>query len=1065
MINQKVMSVGRFQIYRLKMFGLYIGLILYCLLLLLQDVRGGCETGMSTQKSLPTSDEMRITLERIGFGFVTTGDDDAYDYIYNCASNSPRVITVTHYNPTQLQEPASDTSPIPSSNLTDPTLRNVPSYVIEYSGLDFHFEMPNYSGPTMINRVLEELRKIATIRVPACCVSYSLLDPKYHWENLRILSRIVNLLDCSELDISFNPGRSKKVHKPQPDRSICLLEAQNAVAHAKYNSVCNIQFSTSKNNSLLKFLDSGIVLLREIASISVEEDEFQSSSRIAELPLQEGYTISFVWLPMQVDLDLSFLHTSPRCDLIIIRFAKAFERITLTGLEKAIARQPTLSLKAGSDVLRYLSKPCQPLIHVHTILGFDAIPSTVQLMRELPQEQTIPEPRIIATQANVFIPTYQPCSYLEYYKDLFSSEAFAQLGISVDWVYLDYRPGRDDLRQTLKFFQNLNVLSEIPVGVRDKHVVCCGDKLDNPWWSIQTPICIQLDHPQLDNEIMLYRSQRYMCFCQYIRYQIISIKGDINPSTDQVLACINLLSLFHNIAAVALEISNVRGQSQDATSFDLHAFQERVDSAPKQHLNAKTVVLDNVDTEILYWILGQYIFAELIEIYVVNQRFANLGIALFLSLPAAQPIGLLVINDFLDLNEVKYYEQPDQFEGFSLFKSADSENPEHDPQSLRKLSLHLEDASFTSHRAIISKLLSYGVLLQHMTFEEYITWETTNPNADPTMLDKKEFALDHITLNDLTSDLNNCLARNAGLSSLSRTPVRKSSVERLFLLFDDPFLLDECHLLTIIRWLACRFTNVKALRISNAIWTQREIDLITSHNYLFAGLELLSSIQLKPSDSDEGPIELLTKPYRLSLVKHVTSPKHALFGLPSKMISQLVAHSNELGNFLSQRIDLNAPLRKVISDLQESGTQISCMICSNSLYVLATQEDRPADREAAHPFDPDQHFTTVCYLKCGHSFCNDCVVRFKENLDNRCSFCRVPIVYSDAHRLISAPLSSFLFTPNNVYSSFIDSEQLRSMTWCDGNVYLYVAYKDTTDIFTKFNEDIIYDRNNPIYVI
>ncbi|KAI5187934.1 hypothetical protein NEHOM01_2454, partial [Nematocida homosporus] len=510
----------------------------------------------------------------------------------------------------------------------------------------------------------------------------------------------------------------------------------------------------------------------------------------------------------------------------------------------------------------------------------------------------------------------------------------------------------------------------------------------------------------------------------------------------------------------------------------------------------KTLILDNVDETIIYRIFSRYIFADQIEIHILNQYFQNLAIAQILSLPIARPISRLVLNDFAELNEVRYYRKPDTNKGFSLFKyikefkdkseEDDEDKGDEDKNKntndetgslkqdlgLHKLCLLVSKAENSSYSSVLTELTSHGI------------HSVIGPNKLSRISVAALFSraimtrTSHLQISGITLEiLNPYLATNRSLSQPNtelnqalqpqQSPSDGKPVTKLSLYFTRSQTITITDLLNILRWLAYQFVDLTILTLANLKMTEDTRRLIASSDYLIDGLPKLRKAQIILTNPDIPPISLIVRPYYDSfLIKH-PNPRFKFTAIAIPLLLTLIGNLDKLSTLIPKEASSNAPLQLIINHIKGPNPELTCTICMRSLYKSPKEGDR-VESEITGPDDtpdPMNSFIALCYSPCRHKLCNDCVYGIEEALDNGCPFCRYASKGKSIYRLTSAPLSSFVFAEGSTQSLTTHDEWLKSMAWNDGQIYLYLPYNSISDLTAKIHSEQANQNTHQTYII
>ncbi|KAI5187280.1 hypothetical protein NEHOM01_2065, partial [Nematocida homosporus] len=533
-------------------------------------------------------------------------------------------VSVFFYMLSQADEPGLNSDSAPG---TSKPIKLRPQYVIECTAASIEFAIPREPNSLEALSALNTLRMIAVIRV----IYSSIVDVYVHYYRAslnscqlgrQILSRFINIVDCKYLEFWFDEETDMEPDDIHMYLDVCRKEAQNAISQANYKFECKIT-CLSSGSSLSNMLSSGIVLLRPIAVIYLAVSDLQNTQLISRLSFKKNYKLGLYFNSIDVNLNL-LQHMLVHCSHLI---ASGLET-NLVGFENFVTSNPTTALEVTWLFLLYLGHYNIALVCVHTIVGIISYPHYIQPTFQSNQNQIPPEPRVITTEVILQISTNMPCRSSIYYTSLYTPAALAKHGIRTDTVQISYEEYRDDLEYTLNVLCDLNA---IPMTVLDqvqqKNIICCGEHLSDSTWTLQETVNIELSHARLKKSLKRYITKICHSFCQNMRYSTIRITGTIGQAQSQIQHLIYLLLRFQNLTADTLTISNVQPDNHIISTFDLKTLKDSSTENPLFHLNVKTLILDNVDETIIYRIFSRYIFADQIEIHILNQYFQNLAIA------------------------------------------------------------------------------------------------------------------------------------------------------------------------------------------------------------------------------------------------------------------------------------------------------------------------------------------------------------------------------------------------------------------------------------------------------
>ncbi|KAI5187854.1 hypothetical protein NEHOM01_2411 [Nematocida homosporus] len=1013
------------------------------LLILLNRVSGAPGVSIGLQPTWKTSGRMIKTLKSLGF-------------MFNQHNSTVQVARYTSRG---------SSTGIPTLDLSYPILLCTPRWQVKCDFERLSFILPNYADATTAKTALTDLRTIAVVKVKYACVFYQTPNINCQKESMKILSRVINMIDCCYLELRFNDSLLKEVDPAVSYLTECRSEARNTVLHANYESKCQLNVAIQLVSTLTRLIDSEVVLQRPLASVYLMGDEFKSIHLLNQLPLVDNYAIYLSQLPAVANIDFGFLQSSSsKCGRISLINNQGV-KLTLTGLDNAMNKHPEIALNVSWETLLDLIENDNPVIRVHTISVVCVEPDSIELMAQPLPSQPIADSWLVATTIALELATTIPCRPLKDYKKIYTPAALAKYGIAITTTEISYKEDRNDLQNTLNVFDNINAWSiGVSIDAQANDIICCGEGLNIPEWMPQEKLHIQLSHNRLSHMLTGYQNAGYVSFCQNIRYTDILIVGYTAPRIGSTDKCIDLLDLFQNITAQSLTIQNVRDKKQKTTEFDPNSLQAELATKPKYLLNVETLTLNSVDVKIIYWMLGHYDLTCLRKVYIKNQNFTNLAIAQFLSHPAAFHIKCLVLDDFLGLSEIQNYKKQEPLNSFSLFtyvEQALQNGKTLKDLALNKLLLQPANVDYTLHSEVLSVLWGYGIQFVSLPFSSYIKGAPARSSLANTMTMEK-LTLYNATLDVLASDF----TRFQSIAQSKLYSAQRTSVENLHICFSNTSILAVDVLVTIIRWVAYQFKDLVSLRLKGVKISKAGQRLMTSRDYIIAGLESLNSIQLDGENPRSRPIELLTRPYRISPVVLVSQPKPAFIVMKSHIASQLIDHLDNLDKLFPASDIPNTVPQIILRNLKDTNPTITCSICYRQLNLLREEKNTNPDSKNSNPtVKPNDYFTTICYTKCGHSFCNDCIVDAQKCVGKKCSYCRSAYVTDDIQRLISLPQSSFIVTKGSLHLSATEHQQIHNLAGFNGQVYVYVADRYPTNLADDLAIKVTSSTFRNIYII
>ncbi|KAI5187748.1 hypothetical protein NEHOM01_2339, partial [Nematocida homosporus] len=593
----------------------------------------------------------------------------------------------------------------------------------------------------------------------------------------------------------------------------------------------------------------------------------------------------------------------------------------------------------------------------------------------------------------------------------------------------------------------------------------------------------------------------------------------------QIQHLIYLLLRFQNLTADTLTISNVQPDNHIISTFDLKTLKDSSTENPLFHLNVKTLILDNVDETIIYRIFSRYIFADQIEIHILNQYFQNLAIAQILSLPIGRPISRLVLNDFAELNEVRYYRKPDTNEGFSLFKyikefkdknKSDEDENEDDKDDknkdkndeddkdkgdeddkdkgdedknkntndeagslkqdlgLHKLCLLVSKAENSSYSSVLTELTSHGI---HNVIDlDKSEANSTITRLNQTIMVENEILDVHgVTVDLLKSDL----ALYQQPSQLQSNPNQPRQPQQKFLRklsldFCKNQNLTKADLIIIIQWALCRFKNLLTMKIVEVNISNNEQKEITTHAYWTETKYTLHQIQIIPTKPNQPPINLIIRSLRNCILTSTTKHEHDFIVASSTTLAHLSTHPkqpnthpNQPNDPIHQHITLNSFFQFLSAHhLKSTTTPIltQCIYCSRVPY-MATSTEEPATNNPHLHFNPSIHFNALCYFNCVHPICNHCLFHCQAQQQFNCPICQYPYTCQYPYQLIIIRLSHFIFTRPTPTTPPPRPEWLADPSTPDSQVYLCVPHHSLNTLTTELNAEAIHIHTRRHYII
>ncbi|KAI5185353.1 hypothetical protein NEHOM01_0768 [Nematocida homosporus] len=323
-----------------------------------------------------------------------------------------------------------------------------PRYVVSCACKFIWFHLPHYCDIEEATTSLAELKKISVIRSIYPChieVNYNEANHNFELINLRILNRVINMFDCKLMTLKLIPISHALETKSSPLKlDTCREEAQQTVNQARYIFAGQIQFETKTGSSLIDLLDSDIVLLRLIEKVWLRGNEFKYLHLLGQLMLIDGYGLCFSGLPRAANIDFEQLRSTlpARCGLITI---EELNGAKLLGLRKAVNDHPNISLELDWNTLKFMSQHNQPEGHIYTILGLTITRSMNKILEKARSTIAYNSPWLFVTTICLKIPSNFPCQSLGHYEEVYNKQAFANYGVSVNDIQIDYEERDNDI--------------------------------------------------------------------------------------------------------------------------------------------------------------------------------------------------------------------------------------------------------------------------------------------------------------------------------------------------------------------------------------------------------------------------------------------------------------------------------------------------------------------------------------------------------------------------------------------------------------------------------------------
>ncbi|KAI5186512.1 hypothetical protein NEHOM01_1512, partial [Nematocida homosporus] len=767
-----VRGVNRNRLYRGQAIRNRIVVVLYSLLVVLGSVRGGCGDGMCDSKVGGVSDvDVQEITAPVGWekSPKMTEDLKALGFLFR---HEESIVYVKKHMTEEVTVPVSDsTVALTSTNSTE----RIDQPMVLWPEPELKFTMPKTSEVDKLQKVLKALKDIVVIKAEKAVFVYQLEYLGRCEDKLKAISRVINMLECEELELRIEEYDIERYSHWASEVEPSLTELEETIKFAASNSKHNLTINVCCLNPSRVDLSPLNMSLRNLASKpALIVTIMQKLNNLLTYSESENLSRDLSEVLASTNIDCTALHNQEiQCQKIVIHPNCV---LTLTGLENATTNiHSEIVLELRWDILLYLIRRNNPIINVHTIIALSPA-STKELFQHLLQEQPFSTPRIlatkIATKTNI-----KGCWCLENtYNQYYNPEVYAKYGISVDESTIEYTKRQDGLLDTLKVLEK-NLYVDCKKSI--EHVIangikCPAEDCSNNKLELQEPVEINLEslyddgNSEFNNYDIDIGIDPNILFCQNIHYTDININGCDDYKASE--ACQTLLSPFVNITARTLRISNI--YCCTVYTFDLSMI-EGDDALPeicRRRLDLKTLILDNVDGSLVYWILNNYTFADSMEVYILNQDYSNLNITQILSHPTYRKISKLVLNDFIGLDEVRLYEEYKK-EGrltelslFNYIEAMKAENKTTTDLGLNKLMLQLEGVDCNKYAEILTEFKNIGIQCEEVPFAVIVDRQIANCNSyiraatyavlrNSNKSFDKELVLRNINLQDLEADL------------------------------------------------------------------------------------------------------------------------------------------------------------------------------------------------------------------------------------------------------------------------------------------------------------------------
>ncbi|KAI5187052.1 hypothetical protein NEHOM01_1891, partial [Nematocida homosporus] len=829
-------------------------------------------------------------------------------------SSENQVVQIKPYTPEETVPALS----VPD-NITNPSLMNstekTTSYIVKCPESKLTVISPEVNDVHQLCLNLAKLKDVAVIRLTKVQFKCKANFASSYTALLHVISRIVNMLECESLELKLLESETIS-HYTSPGLESSLEEIRKANRYVGSNSKYSLIIDDDDFYQYLPNLkDLGIPLLRLISNLTLWYAEVTLDHYLPWLPLANNYTLCLRELGSTNHIDFVALHNQNiKCRKIIV--LNMLANLTLVGLENATADiHPKITLELYWRNLRYLCYYNESKISVYSIIAMASDPLDDVVASMLLQVDSSPTCRVITTKLTTQAPGAKHCCVEDKGTQYCRKRACAKEGISFKRYTVEYISGCGGLLDTLKVLKyDLHALYNTSIeDLKSKGVKCPGKVRRGKMWKLQEPVNLQLKIVELMYQSRSYGQKKKPApFCQNIHYTTINISGPPISEHRIVVSCQDLLDRFVNITASKLKIANVYSEYADMIECSLSNKGEnnQASKRPRRHLNLETLVLDNVDNQIISKLLNEYTFVSPVEVHILNQRYPNLEIAWILSHPIGQKITKLVLNGFVDLNDVKYYEEykkEDRLAELPLFKYIETmkAKDKSDPATglgLNRLILQLEGVNCSKYTEVLAEFEKLGIRCQVVPFaayvnrpidkyKEYLMAATQYSLENSEFEIKQQLQLYDINLKDLEADLIDRYEKatlEANSNHSQKPPIQKTPVNDLSLYFCEDQFLTEKDFVNILRWIACQFTDVKTLILYNLKTSDDEQNIISSCNYFTAGLDTLEFIEIRDGKQD---IQLKTHTTHNIRLAEFTTYKPGILVMEHTMLPRILGQN------------------------------------------------------------------------------------------------------------------------------------------------------------------------------
>ncbi|KAI5186109.1 hypothetical protein NEHOM01_1291 [Nematocida homosporus] len=882
-------------------------------------------------------------------------------------------------------------------NLQELKSENI-GYRIRVMGYRLIFQLHEYEDVSMANKELDVWRRIVSIRVRHVYVGFDLNGGCCYNMNLLIVSRIVNTFDCEKLVIGTVMKQDRELRTEGPGHvTNAQKEAYNAFSRINYKLACQVEFTAL---GAREWINANVALLRSVKAVVLKNESVNCGLILSSLALIDDYTFVLDISNSGGTFDFGFLHnSSPRCSRIVIISVLKNVGI-LTGLEQATTTiDSTITLISEWSILRYIAKHNPTEICVHTLIGTGCDPVVEYQKTKTIQVVAEARPIILARKVITTIPNTEACGVLGYYQKYYNRQACLQYGISADEDQFQYDSGRNHILLTLARLNKFGGLAQVPCEFKMQKRVCDGHQMSGSQTSLpQIDLFFQLRHYMMSDGLIISKHMRQP-FCQHIRYNSITIKGPYEWVNDYISSCFDLLNRFRNLTAQKLTLANIDKVHGQMGIFNIDMIKTSPPDQPKYHLNIKTLVLSNVHRDVIYTLLNNYSFVNPIELHILNQYNQNLAIAQILSLPISNLISKLVIDDFVELEEVKnhtIYTATGKFKEFSLFnyiKTMANQNKTLDDLGLKKLFLQLHNVDCMKYANVLSEFSRFGVQYQIVSLNSYFSniinsYNNVRETMGPWHTEAvDDIMFDNLSMRALETDLTDNSPQKPTTTNFARVEITPDSVDSLILYFDGTDTLTENNLIAILRWITHRFGHITNLNLINIKLDDRDKHIMNSRYHIPNWLSASLIIKVKPDISKSDYIQLKTRQTLVCLNlstngdnnivqeyinSKVLSGIRPILKVPAKLIPIPIPCCSKFNCTIPI---LTQPITPTENMPKTPNNNISCMYCKRKITIPMSVEENQ---------DPRRTDNIYYITSCLHNLiCHACINRRKAGSQER----------------------------------------------------------------------------------